>query len=71
LGKKLGLSGPVMSLRVTRRGRSPRVLRAVAVTTSGRTTFKGTELRAKLGLNDTWFTPKRARVTTQRAAELT
>ena len=71
LGKELGLSGPVTALKVTSRGRSPRVLTAVAVTANGRTTFRGTELRAKLGLNDTWFTPKRQRVSSARVAELT
>jgi stage II sporulation protein D len=71
LGAKLGFSGPVTSLKVTRRGRSPRVLTAVAATANGRTTIEGTELRAKLGLNDTWFTPKRQRVSRQRAAQLT
>ena len=71
LGEKLGLQGPVTALRVIRRGRSPRVLRAVAVTPAGRTIFRGTDLRARLGLNDTWFTPKRRRVSAARAAELT
>ena len=61
LAKRLSLPSPVTQMKVTKRGRSPRVLTAVAITGSGRTTFTGRDLRAKLELDDTWFTPVRSR----------
>ena len=60
LARRLGLASPVTALKVTRRGRSPRVLTARVATKTGRKTFTGRELRALLELNDTWFRVIRA-----------
>jgi stage II sporulation protein D len=71
LGDRLGLGEPVQQIVVTRRGRSPRVRTAVAVTASGRRAFTGPKLRAMLELRDTWFTPVRRRVSATQAESLT
>jgi len=46
--------GRLRQIKVLRRGRSPRVVRAQLVGTGGRTSVTGPQLRAKLGLYDTW-----------------
>ena len=53
---KLGdlVLGGFRGIKVTRRGRSPRVVTAEVVGTRGRTTTTGAVLRARLGLFDTW-----------------
>jgi stage II sporulation protein D len=48
------LDGDLRQIRVLQRGRSPRVVRAQVVGTGGRTDVTGPQLRAKLGLYDTW-----------------
>lgn len=60
---KLGnlVKGTLRSIRVTKRGVSPRVVKATIVGSRGRTTTDGTTLRARLGLNDTWVSFKRSR----------
>ncbi len=46
--------GRFRGIRVTRRGRSPRVVSALVLGTSGDTRVSGPTLRARLGLYDTW-----------------
>ncbi|HUR85910.1 MAG TPA: SpoIID/LytB domain-containing protein [Solirubrobacteraceae bacterium] len=54
--RRLGslLKGQLRQIKVLRRGRSPRVVRAEIVGTGGRTRVNGPQLRSKLGLYDTW-----------------
>lgn len=47
--------GGLQSLYVVRRGASPRVMRALAVSARGATALSGATVRARLGLRDTWF----------------
>lgn len=56
LKKKLGgwVKGNLRSIDVIKRGISPRVVRADIVGSKGRTSVTGPQLRARLGLNDTW-----------------
>lgn len=56
LQKKLGgwVKGTLKSIDVIKRGVSPRVIRADIIGSKGRTTVTGPQLRARLGLNDTW-----------------
>jgi stage II sporulation protein D len=56
VAKKLkGLvKGSFKGIDVTRRGRSPRIVDAQVVGSGGRTSVTGSELRARLGLFDTW-----------------
>jgi stage II sporulation protein D len=48
------VKGRLRQIKVLQRGRSPRVMRAQVIGTRGRTTVTGPQLRAKLGLYDTW-----------------
>ncbi len=54
---KLGslVKGRLKGIRVTKRGASPRVVKAVVVGTGGTTTVTGEQLRARFGLRDTWM----------------
>jgi stage II sporulation protein D len=54
--RKLGglVKGQLRSIRVLKRGASPRIVRARIVGTRGHTTVTGAQLRARLGLDDTW-----------------
>ena len=54
--KKLGdlVQGDFRGIKVTKRGRSPRVVTAEVVGSQGRTPTTGAVLRARLGLYDTW-----------------
>jgi len=65
--RRLGslVRGSLRQIKVLRRGRSPRVVRAEIVGTGGRTRISGPQLRSKLGLFDTWasFTVFTARAT--------
>jgi len=65
--RRLGslVKGSLTRIRVLRRGKSPRVVRAQIVGTRGRTSVSGPTLRSKLGLYDTWarFTVITARAT--------
>ena len=56
LQRKLGgwVKGTLRSIDVIKRGVSPRVVRADIVGSKGRTRVTGPQLRARLGLNDTW-----------------
>jgi len=56
LDAKLGdwVKGSFVRVAVTQRGASPRIVRAVVVGTRGRTRVTGPELKARLGLPDTW-----------------
>lgn len=51
--------GQLRDVRVVERGVSPRVVRARVIGTRGSKTIKGTELRTRLGLRDTWVSFKR------------
>jgi len=55
-GRRLGslVKGELRQIRVLRRGRSPRVVRAQVVGTGGTTNVTGPRLRTRLGLYDTW-----------------
>lgn len=56
LGDLLGVGAPVAAVTVLRRGASPRVLEARITTTTGDVTImSGADIRARLGLMDTWF----------------
>jgi SpoIID/LytB domain protein len=50
------VKGSFRAIDVTRRGVSPRVVRAVVVGSRGRTTVTGPALRKRFGLFDTWAT---------------
>lgn len=54
--RKLGglVKGSFRSIKVVKRGFSPRVVRAEVIGSRGRTTTTGPVLRARLGLFDTW-----------------
>ena len=56
LQEQLGswVKGNLRSIDVIKRGVSPRIVRADSVGTKGRTTVTGPQLRARLGLRDTW-----------------
>lgn len=55
---KLGglVKGSFVSIKVTKRGASPRVVKAAVIGTRGRTTVSGATLKARFGLRDTWMT---------------
>ncbi len=55
------VKGRYLGIEVTRTGVSPRIVWADVIGSRGRTAVRGTTLRARLGLNDTWatFTTKR------------
>jgi stage II sporulation protein D len=48
------VKGRFRGITVTKRGASPRIVRAQIIGTAGRTTVDGATLRARLGLYDTW-----------------
>jgi stage II sporulation protein D len=54
--RKLGslVKGAFRGIEVVRRGRSPRIVEAEVIGTRGRTLVTGGQLRARLGLYDTW-----------------
>jgi stage II sporulation protein D len=58
LAAKLGdwVKGTFERVDVTQRGSSPRIVHAVVVGTGGRTKVTGPEIKARLGLDDTWAT---------------
>jgi stage II sporulation protein D len=49
------VKGTLQSVRVVKRGRSPRVVLADVVGSGGTTRVRGSTLRTRLGLRDTWF----------------
>lgn len=56
LGAKLGsfVKGKLRSVKVTKRGVSPRIVSAQVIGSRGTTAVTGPELRSRLGLFDTW-----------------
>src|SRR5829696_2323363 len=56
LGRALGARGTFRRLKVIQRGVSPRVVRARVIGSAGSRTVTGPQVRAALGLRDTWFT---------------
>jgi stage II sporulation protein D len=56
LTRALGAPGKFKSLKVLERGVSPRVVRARVIGTRGSRTLTGPQIKARLGLRDTWFT---------------
>ena len=61
LDSALGAPGRFKQLKVLERGVSPRVVRARVVGTRGSRIVTGPQVRAALGLPDTWFTDVRVR----------
>ena len=56
LDSALGAPGRYRSVKVLKRGVSPRVVRARVIGTGGSRILTGPQIRAALGLRDTWFT---------------
>jgi len=54
LDAALGAPGKLRKVRVIKRGVSPRIVRARVYGTQGTTTVSGPQIRARLGLYDTW-----------------
>ena len=48
-------AGQLQALYVVKRGVSPRVVQALAISDSGATSLSGSAIRTALGLRDTWF----------------
>jgi SpoIID/LytB domain protein len=67
LDAALGAPGRFKRVKVLDRGVSPRVVRARIVGTGGSTVLTGPQIRARLGLRDTWFTFVRAQTSVSRA----
>jgi stage II sporulation protein D len=67
LDAKLGAPGRFKQVKVLERGVSPRVVRARVIGTAGSTVLTGPQIRARLGLRDTWFTFVRASTSVSRA----
>jgi stage II sporulation protein D len=56
LDSALGAPGKFKSVKILKRGVSPRVVRARVIGTRGSRTLSGPAIRTALGLRDTWFT---------------
>ena len=67
LDAALGAPGRFKQVKVVDRGVSPRVVRARVIGTGGSHVLTGPQIRARLGLRDTWFTFVRARTSVSRA----
>jgi stage II sporulation protein D len=67
LDRGLGAPGRFKRVQVLERGISPRVVRAKVVGTAGSTVLTGPQIRARLGLRDTWFTFVRVSSSVRRA----
>lgn len=73
MGARLGAPGRLRRIKVLDRGVSPRIVRARIVGTNGSTVLTGPEIRARLGLDDTWArfvrvgSAAHARMTARRA----
>jgi stage II sporulation protein D len=67
LDNALGAPGRFKSVKVLKRGVSPRVVRARVIGSAGSTTISGPTIRARLGLRDTWFTFVRVSSSARRA----
>lgn len=59
LDRALGAPGSFKSLKVLKRGVSPRVVQARVIGTKGSVVLSGPTIRTRLGLRDTWFTDVR------------
>jgi stage II sporulation protein D len=68
LDRALGAPGAFKRLKVLQRGVSPRVVRAQVVGTRGTRTVTGPQVRAALGLRDSWFTDYRIESSSSRSA---
>ncbi|MET0973979.1 MAG: SpoIID/LytB domain-containing protein [Thermoleophilaceae bacterium] len=66
LDRALGAPGKFVRLKALQRGVSPRVVRAEVIGTRGRRTVSGPQVRAALGLRDTWFTHVRVASSARR-----
>jgi stage II sporulation protein D len=66
LDRALGAPGRFVRLKALQRGVSPRVVRAQVIGTRGRRTVSGPQVRAALGLRDTWFTHVRVESSARR-----
>ena len=53
-GSRLGVPGSFKSITVLKRGQSPRIIQARITGTGGSKTITGPQIRARLGLYDTW-----------------
>jgi stage II sporulation protein D len=67
LDAALGAPGGFKQVKAVDRGVSPRVVRARVIGTSGSRVLTGPQIRARLGLRDTWFTFVRATTSVSRA----
>ncbi|HEV3376172.1 MAG TPA: SpoIID/LytB domain-containing protein [Thermoleophilaceae bacterium] len=67
LDRALGAPGRFRRVQVLDRGVSPRVVQARVVGSAGSTVLTGPQIRARLGLRDTWFTFVRASSSVRRA----
>ncbi len=54
LGARLGVRGRFRKIRVLKRGRSPRIVRARVYGSRGSRILTGAQIRARLGLYDSW-----------------
>jgi stage II sporulation protein D len=70
LTRELGAPGKFKSVKVLERGTSPRVVRARVIGTKGSRALTGPQIKAKLGLRDTWFTFVRVASSARYAASL-
>ena len=69
LGARLGAPGAFRKVRVLRRGRSPRIVRARVYGSRGSRVLTGAQIRARLGLYDSWaYFTKVSTVQAKRAA---
>jgi SpoIID/LytB domain protein len=66
LDRALGAPGKFVRLKALQRGVSPRVVRAEVIGTRGKRTVSGPQVRAALGLRDTWFTHVRVESSARR-----
>ena len=67
LDRALGAPGRFRRVKALERGVSPRVVRARVIGTAGSTVLTGPQIRARLGLRDTWFTFVRVSSSVRRA----
>jgi stage II sporulation protein D len=67
LDRALKAPGTFKRLKVLERGVSPRVVQASVIGSAGSRTVTGPQVRAALGLRDTWFTDYRIATTASRA----
>jgi stage II sporulation protein D len=67
LDSALGAPGRFKQVKVLDRGVSPRVVRARVIGSAGSTVLSGPQIRARLGLRDTWLTFVRASSRVSRA----